>query len=224
MLSMAQRLNNVRVGEDVNGHMLVSVTAAMKLIRTILQEPEESYGPPTLAKVHAMEGTGAHQASLDFLANSFGWIPTYKPPVWPIGHPDERRWHNVMHAAVAGFTEFVEQYGVEPVAIEQAATSTALGLIGHVDLLAQLNWKTRRALAIIDLKFVTAIQESHRLQLRCYSRLDQMKGANLGLLYHADRNTGAWKVEPVDLRSNLDDVAAVANAARLWAWAEKKKS
>lgn len=195
----------------------------MALVKTVLLEDADSYGLPALAKIHQLEGTGAHSATLDFLAHKHGWLPSYQPPAWPESHGDERRWNNVMHAAVAGFMEFVDRYAVEPVAIEQTATSNALGLIGHIDLLANLTWRKRRVLALIDLKFVTAIQESHRLQLRCYSRLDQIKGCNVGILYHANRNTGHWKLEEVDLHKGLEDVAAVANAARLWAWAEGKK-
>jgi hypothetical protein len=128
-----------------------------------------------------------------------------------------------MHAAQHGFQEFVEKYEVVPVAIEAECFSRALGLVGHVDLLANLTWKKRRVLAVIDLKFVAAIQESHKLQLRCYSRLDQMKGANVGLLYHANRQTGFWRLEQVDLNVGLEDVAAIANAARLFSWAEGKR-
>ena len=83
--------------------------------------------------------------------------------------------------------------------------------------------KGRRIKAVVDLKFVLALMASHRLQVKCYGRLDGFKDANIGLLYHANRNTGLWKIEEVDLNAGLEDVAAVANAARLWAWAEGKK-
>lgn len=205
----------------LNGQHYVGVTSAMQLVKTLLGEEPDYYGP--LAKVHAAEGSGCHAAALDFLAHEHGWLPEYTTPVRPEIHPDERRWANVMCEAQRGFAEFVEQYEVEPVAIEQEATSRTMGLIGHVDLLARLTWKKRRVLALIDLKFVAAIQESHRLQLRCYARLDQMKGAHIGLLYHGNRQTGAWKVVQVDLLANLADVAAVANAARLYSWANGKK-
>ena len=204
-----------------DGRLYVGVTSAMKLVRTLLNEPEEYYGP--LAKVHAAEGTGAHSCTLDWLAHKHDWLPEYTLPVRPEIHPDESRWANVMHAAQQGFQAFVEQYEVEPVAIEAECFSAALGLVGHVDLLANLTWKKRRVLAVIDLKFVTAIQESHRLQLRCYSRMDQMKGVNLGILFHANRQTGVWRLEQVDLNVGLEDVAAVANAARLYSWAEGKR-
>ena len=204
-----------------DGKLYVGVTSAMKLVRTLLNEPDDYYGP--LAKVHAAEGTGAHACTLDWLARKHDWLPEYTVPVRPEIHPDEARWANVMHAAQQGFQAFVEQYEVVPVAIEAEVFSRALGLVGHVDLLANLTWKKRRVLAVIDLKFVAAIQESHRLQLRCYSRMDQMKGCNVGLLYHANRQTGVWRLEQVDLNAGLDDVAAVANAARLYSWAEGKR-
>jgi len=204
-----------------DGQLYVGVTSAMSLVKTLLNEEPDYYGP--LAKVHAAEGSGSHAAALDALAFKHGWLPEYTAPVRPEIHPDESRWANVMHAAQQGFQAFVEQYEVVPVAIEAECFSRALGLIGHVDLLANLTWKKRRVLAVIDLKFVAAIQASHRLQLRCYSRMDQMKGCNVGLLYHASRQTGVWRLEQVDLNTGLEDVAAVANAARLYSWAEGKR-
>jgi hypothetical protein len=204
-----------------DGRLYVGVTSAMVLVKTLLNEEPDYYGP--LAKVHAAEGTGAHSCTLDWLAHKHNWLPEYTVPVRPEIHPDEGRWANVMHAAQQGFQEFIEQYEVEPVAIEAECFSTALGLVGHVDLLANLTWRKRRVLAVIDLKFVAAIQESHKLQLRCYSRMDQMKGCNVGLLYHANRQTGVWRLEQVDLNAGLEDVAAVANAARLYSWAEGKR-
>jgi len=218
---MRKSTSTSRVATWIDGKSYISVTRAMKLVKTLLDEPEDYFGP--LAKVHAAEGTGCHSCTLDWLAAKHGMLPSYEPPPWDASvHPDAARWANVMHGALTGFMEFTEQYEVVPVAIEAEAVSRAHGLIGHIDLLAQLTWKKRRVLAVIDLKFVNAIQESHRLQLRCYSRLDQMKGANLGLLYHHNRDTGLWRLELVDLTTGLDDVAAVANAARLFSWAEQK--
>lgn len=207
-----------------DGKLYVGVTSAMALVKGLLGEPPDSYGPPTLARVHRLEGTACHAACLDWLAYTFHWVPSYEPPAWPEIHGDERRWWNVLSLAIKGFQEFVSEHGIEPIGIEQESFSLAYGLVGHVDLYCSMKWKRDRIKAITDLKFVTALMESHRLQVRCYGRLDGFRDAQLGLLYHANRNTGAWKIEPVDLRSGLDDVAAVANAARLWAWADKKRS
>jgi hypothetical protein len=206
-----------------DGRTYVGVTSAMRLVKHLLGEEPDQYGPPALAKIHAMEGTGCHAACLDYLAHAFGWLPTYEPPTWPAEHGDERRWYNVMHAAQTGFAAFVAQYDVEPIGIEQEAFSTAHGLVGHLDLYCSMKRKSRRVCAVVDLKFVTSLMASHRLQVRCYGRLDGFKDAAIGLLYHANRNTGLWKIEEVDLTTGLEDVAAVANAARLWAWAEERK-
>lgn len=206
-----------------DGRLYVGVTSAMKMVKELLGEPPDSYGPPALAKIHAMEGSACHAVTLDWLAAQYNWIPSFEPPAWPTEHGDERRWHNVMLAALTGFQEFVEQYEVVPTAIESEGFSMAHGLVGHVDLLAEFTWKKRRTSMLIDLKFVTALQASHALQLRCYSRLDNIKGVSRGLLYHANRNTGLWKIQEVDLTVGLEDVAAVANAARLYAWAEGKR-
>jgi hypothetical protein len=210
------------IGPD--GHRYVSVTSAMALVKTILGEPPDSYGPPALARVHAMEGTACHAACLDWLAHRFGWLPDYQAPAWIPEHGDERRWVNVLHAAQKGFQEFVEQHEVEPIGIEQESFSKAYGLVGHLDLYCSMKRKRHRIKTVVDLKFVAALQASHRLQVRTYGRLDGFKDTSLGLLYHGNRNTGIWKIEEVDLTLGLEDVAAVANAAHLFNWAESKKS
>ena len=211
--------------KEHNGKQYVSVTSAMRLVKHSLNEPPDSYGPPALAKIHAMEGTACHTVALDWIAHRSGWLPEPTNPPWPSKeHHDERRWKNVLAAAQKGFQEFVEQYDVSAIAVEQESFSSAYGLIGHLDLYCVMNRKGRRVKAVVDLKFVTALMESHRLQVRCYGRLDGFKDAQIGLLFHSNRNTGLWRLEEVDLNTGLEDVAAVANAARLWAWAEGKKS
>lgn len=206
-----------------DGRTYVSVTSAMGLVKTILGEPPDSYGPVALSRIHAMEGTGCHAACLDWLAHAHGWLPEYVPPVWLKEHGDERRWQNVLHAALTGFTEFCQQYEVEPLGIEQESLSAAYGLVGHLDLFCTMKYKAHRVKAVVDLKFVSALMASHRLQVRCYSKLDGFKDSQVGLLFHSNRNTGVWKVEFVDLTTGLADVAAVANAARLWSWAQQKQ-
>lgn len=220
---MFARRPEPRCTRGPDGTLYVGVTSAMALVKTLLGEAPDSYGPPALAKVHAMEGTACHAACLDHLAHTFGWLPDYEAPIWRPEHGDERRWVNVLHAAQKGFAEFIGQYEVVPLGIEQESFSPAYGLVGHLDLFCTLRRKGRRIKAVVDLKFVSALQASHRLQVRTYARLDGFKDASIGLLYHADRNTGIWKIEEVDLTEGLDDVAAVANAARLYRWAEEKQ-
>lgn len=210
-----------QVGPD--GKLYVGVTSAMKLVKLLLEEPADCYGPPALARIHQLEGVACHAACLDFLAHTFGWLPEYTVPAWPHGHGDQSRWYAVLAHAQKGFAEFIEEYEVEPIAIEAEGFSTHYRLVGHVDLFCSLKRGGRRIKAIVDLKFVSKLMESHRLQVRCYARLNEFKGANLGLLYHADRTTGIWKIEVVDLTTGLDAMAAVANAAQLYAWAEKRK-
>ena len=218
---LAKRIEPRCIERD--GKLYVGVTSAMALVKFICQEPPDSYGPEALAKVHRAEGISCHAACLDWLAYTFHWIPSYEPPNWPETHPDERRWWNVLSLAIKGFQEFVTQYEIEPIGIEVESFSSAYGLVGHLDLFCSMKRKGRRIKAVVDLKFVLALMASHRLQVKCYGRLDGFKDANIGLLYHANRNTGLWKIEEVDLNAGLEDVAAVANAARLWAWAEGKK-
>jgi hypothetical protein len=206
-----------------DGRLYVGVTSAMKMVKELLGEPPDSYGPPALSRIHCMEGTACHAVCLDWLAAQHKWVPSFEPPAWPKDHGDERRWHNVMHAALTGFQEFVEQYEVEPIGIEQEAFSTAHSLVGHIDLYCNLTIKKKRRRAVTDLKFVASLMASHFLQCRCYSKLDGIKDAQVGVLYHANRNTGKWTIELVDLTVGLEDVAAVANAARLYAWAEGKR-
>lgn len=207
-----------------DGHTYVGVTSAMALVRGILGEEPEQYGPPALARMHRLEGTACHAACLDWLAYTFHWLPSYEPPAWPESHGDERRWWNVLSLAIKGFTEFVTQYEVEPIGIEQEAFSRAYGLVGHLDLYCFLKFRNGyRMKAVTDLKFVTSVQPSHLLQVRTYGRLEGFRDANVGLIYHGDRNTGHWRLHEVPLNMGLDDVAAVANAAKLWLWSEKKK-
>ena len=198
----------------------------MKLVKQSLGEPDEYSGVNAYDLcMHCLEGEACHRICLDWLAEKQHLLPEWTWPAWPEKqHNSERRWQNVLHAALSGFQEFVTQYEVEAVGVEQEVFSKLLGLVGHVDLPCSLKWKRSRIKAVCDLKFVASLMESHRLQVRCYGRMDQLRDYQIGLLFHGNRTTGKWAIEPVDLRSNLDDVAAVANAARLWAWAESKKA
>lgn len=204
----------------VGDRTYVGVTSAMKLVRQMIGEPDDYYGP--LARVHQLEGTACHAACLDWLAFTACMEPEYVAPTWPEIHGDERRWHNVLSIAINAFSAFCVEYEVEPIAIEQEAFSTTYGLVGHLDLYCSLKWKRSRIKAVTDLKFVVGLLESHRLQVRCYGRLDPFKDAQIGLLFHCNRNTGKWKIEPVDLRVNLHDVMAVSHAAHLWNWRESR--
>ena len=206
------------------GRQYVSVTSAMSLVKRILGEPDDYVGiNPQDLLMHQLEGTACHAVCLDWLAHKYGWLPDCGAQAFPAAHQDEPRWHNVLHAALVGFQDFVEQYDVVPIGIEQPSFSQAYGLVGHLDLYCTLQWKRSRIKAVIDLKFVAGLLESHRLQVRCYGRLDGFKDSQMGFLYHANRSTGVWKLEPVHLQANLEDVAAVANAARLYSWAQEKK-
>jgi hypothetical protein len=191
----------------------------MKVIKYILNYPEDYFGP--LAHIHAMEGTGCHMAALNWLACKHGWLPEYESPSPIIGHPNSSRWDDVVRRAVESFSEFSDKFKVDPIAIEQPHISTVYSLIGHPDLVCNLEYKKMTVQAVVELKFTSSIQESHRLQTRCYGKL--VRGSQLGGIFQCNRDTGAWKFEPVDLTINLDDVAAVSYAAKLWAWGEQKK-
>jgi len=210
----------------LDGHLYVGVTSAMKLVKHILQEPDEYIGiNPYDLQMHCLEGEACHAVALDWLAYKWGLLPEWTVPPWPSEqHNDLERWERVLHVAKLNFELFVGQYDVEPIALEQESLSRAYGLVGHLDLFCFMLWRGRRIKAVIDLKFVASVLRSHFLQVRCYGRLDGFKDATMGFLFHSNRNTGVWKLEEVNLTQGLDDVAAVANAARLWAWAEGKKS
>jgi len=211
----------IRTSEQ-NGTHYVSVTSAMKLVRRILGEPDDYYGP--LGNIHAAEGEGCHRICLDWLAAKHGFLPDWHIPGKPEIHPDQQRWNAVLDIALNAFQEFMRIYEIEPIGIEQEDTSKAYGLIGHIDLPAFFTIPGRRRMkGPIDLKFTSAVQESHHLQVRCYGRLDGMKGSTLGGIFNCSRETGAWKFIPVQLTENLDDVTAVSHAAHLWAWSQKYK-
>ncbi len=208
-----------------DGQLYVGVTSAMKLVKQLLNEPDDYVGINAYdLNMHCLEGSAAHAVCLDWLAYQHGMLPEHTTPEWPAySHNDEKRWYTVMSEALQGFQDFVTLYDVEPIAIEQESYSKIYSLMGHLDLYCLMSWNQKRIKVVLDLKFVAALLESHRLQVRCYSRLDAFKEAQLGMLYQGNRTTGKWQLEPVNLTEGLADVAAVANAARLWAWAEGKK-
>lgn len=209
---------------EQNGITYVSVTSAMQIVKRLLDEPPDCYGLPALAKIHMAEGEACHRACLDWLAFSKGWLPSFTPPPYdPLAHPDKQRWVNVLCVAIQAFQEWVAKHDVEPIGIEQEVFSSAYGLVGHVDLVCWMTGPSGvRQKVVVDLKFTASILETHRLQVRCYSRLDGLRDASYGLIWKCDRNTGQSTTETVPLTQSLDDVAAVANAARLWAWNERK--
>lgn len=205
-----------------NGTTYVSVTSAMRIIKKLLDEPDDYYGP--LGSIHAAEGEGCHRICLDWLAAQHGLLPCWSLPPKPDIYPDIERWSNVLDRALNAFQEFARLYAIEPIGLEQEDYSTAYGLVGHIDLPAYFTIPGRRRMrGPIDLKFTASIQESHRLQVRCYGRLDGMKGSQLGGIFQCSRDTGAWKFEPVSLVENLADVGAVSHAAKVWAWGEQRK-
>ena len=206
---------------EKDGTHYVSVTSAMKLVKTLLGEKEDYYGPQ--ASIHAAEGEGCHRICLDWLATQHGFLPRLEEPPMPSIHPDPERWNTVLTRCLFSFHEFRRQYQIEPIGIEQEDRSKTYGLIGHIDLPAFFTMPGRRRMkGPIDLKFTNAVQESHHLQVRCYGRLDGMKGSQLGGIFNCNRDTGKWKFIPVDLTKNLADVAAVSYAAKLWAWKQGK--
>lgn len=205
-----------------NGSTYVSVTSAMRLVKTILNEPEDYFGP--LGKIHAAEGEGAHRICLDWLASSHFGMPAVEQPPKPDIHPDQVRWDAVLQSCLIRFQEFVKDYKVEPIGLEQEDFSRLYGLVGHIDLPAYFTIPGRRRMkGPIDLKYTTAILESHKLQVRCYGKLDGMKGSQLGGIFWCPRDKDVWKFEPVNLNENLDDFKAVWSAGWLWSWGERKK-
>jgi hypothetical protein len=205
-----------------NGHAYVSVTSAMALTKTLLGEELDYYG--SNGAIHAAEGEGCHRVCLDWLAARHGLLPDWGFPKRPEAHPDQDRWDAVLSRCLHAFRSFVETYQVEPIGIEQEDFSSTFGLVGHIDLPAYFTIPCRRRMrGPIDLKFVKAVQESHRLQVRCYGRLDGMRGSQIGGIFHCNRDTGAWNFVSVDLTAGLEDVMAASYAAKLWAWGERKR-
>lgn len=209
-----------------NQQSYVGVTSAMAYIKTILGEKPDYYGPH--ANIHAAEGEGCHKACLDWLAAKMEWFPGWSYPAFPEFHPSRERWDAVIDRCLKSFQEFVEQYEVDPIGIEQEDFSEAYRIVGHIDLPCHLTLKryarSIRVKGPVDLKFTNSILESHRLQTRCYGRLNGMKGSHIGGIFQCNRETGKWKFEEVNLLANLDDVQAVSHAASLYVWGKSKKS
>jgi hypothetical protein len=209
--------DGVRVYQCDRKHYYVGVTSAIGELYRYLNRTDRPnyYGP--FAKLHAQEGTWCHEVCLDWLAKEKGWIDHYELPVWnPDLHPDESRMRNVLHAALTAFQEFCEQHEVEALAIEAEGSSLACHLVGHIDLVCRLKWKGRRVKAVIDLKFVDSIQPAHEIQVRCYYRF--VSDAQIGLLFHQNRNDGTWKLHFVDLNKGREDVQAVSNIASVYTY------
>lgn len=205
-----------------NGVRYVSVTSAMRLVKTLLGEGDDYFGP--LAKLHAAEGEACHRVCLDWLAHERFGMQACPFPEKPEIHPGQHRWNVVLQDALARFISFIEEYKVDPIGIEQEDFSRAYGLVGHIDLPAYFTIPGRKRMkGPIDLKFTGAILGSHKLQVCCYGRLDGMRGSNLGGIFWCPRDKDGWKFEPVSLTANLADVAAVSHAAKLWVWGEQKK-
>lgn len=210
---------SLRTTEE-NGVKLVSVTSAMELVRKILGE-EELYGPKALMKQHLQEGSGCHSVCLDWaMCGNETPLEAVMPPA-PEDYPNPSLWAAVMERAWLAFREFVVEYHVEVIGVEQPCTAPAYGLMGHPDLICWLIWNKRRIKAVNDLKFTTGIIRSHYIQVRCYAKMKELSDMNMGFIWQCDRSTGQWKLEPVPLNGGLDDVVAVSCAARLWAWSQR---
>lgn len=209
------------------GSLYVGVTSAMVVAKRSIGEPDDYYGDK--AAMHAAEGEGCHRLCLDWLAAKHGLIPEYQIPKHPIEHDDVIRWNTVLAHAFLNFKDFVREYEVEPIGIEQEDFSKTYGLVGHIDLPCYFTVpiphlaKRRRVRGPIDLKFVETVLESHRLQVRCYGKLDGMKGGTMGGIFHSNRRTGEWNFIPVNLNENLHDVQAVSLCAKIWTWGQTKK-
>lgn len=204
-----------------HGSTYVSVTSAMQLIKRQLCEPDDYYGP--LASMHAAEGEGCHRVCLDWLASREGWLPTLVYPEPPVHHPNQERWVTVLDRSLRAFRTFVNDYQIRPIGIEQEDFSARYGLVGHIDLPTYFTLPGRREMrGPCDLKFVSKLCKSHLMQVRCYGRLDGMRGSQMGLIFQCNRDTGSWQVKPVNLMEDLDDVIAVSAAAKIWAYGKKQ--
>jgi hypothetical protein len=219
-----EKQDGPRVYRDEHGRLFVGVTSAMALVKTLLNELDDFAGvPKSILAVHAYEGESCHRACLDWLAFTNRLLPSFQPPEWNASiHPDKDRFLSVICNALQGWQEFVDKYEVEPLGIEVEGISPTYGFCGHVDLPCALTWKGKRRNTILDLKFTASILESHRLQVRCYSKLDPFKGYHMGMIFQGDRTVGDWRIEPVDLNGNPHDLQAVSMAARLHSWAAQR--
>lgn len=207
-------MSRVRTSEH-NGALLVSVTSAMEVIRTVLGE-KEYHGHPDVMRAHMQEGNGCHSVCLDWLVCGKDTPLAAVMPIAPDDYPTASTWPWIMELAWTAFRDFCAQYQVELIAVEQECTAPAYGLMGHPDLVCWLVWKGRRIKAVIDLKFTAGILKSHYLQVRCYAKMRELSDVNMGFIWKCSRATGAWKLEPVPLNAGLRAVVLVSCAAQLW--------
>lgn len=210
-----------RVYTDTDGKEFVSVTSSMKLIQEQLREPDPFASVPlALLKMHQAEGTACHTVCLNWLAVREGLLPSFTIPSWPAyDHPDEARWQNVLCNAMTGFQQWVESRMFEATMIEQESVNRTYGFAGRPDIGGFIQWRKRRIMTVIDLKFTAGIMRSHEMQVRLYGKLDGYQQSSLGLIVRIDRETGAVQEREVYLDQRPEDTVAALCATQLYRWA-----
>lgn len=122
-------------------------------------------------------------------------------------HPS--RWHDGLKAVLANFREFLEEFEVEFVFLEETVWSRTHGYAGSFDALAWITFDGTRFLVWLDYKTSKSVYSSTGKQLAGYSNADfivfedgstfeitdEMKAAGGAVLWNRPEG---WRLHPVD--------------------------
>lgn len=209
-----EEINGRRIYRDETGRTALSVSW---IARDVVKPEHEEYdgqGFSTLMQMHTDEGNGCHAAALGWLALQAGWIQSFTVPEKPPLHPNERRWRNVLANAVAGFQDWCQKRDVIPSLIEESSVNWTYGLAGCPDLKCSLDYRGRRVMSLVDLKFGQP-QQFHHVQVRLYRHLEGFDDCRMGFLVYISRDDGSVKEVPVFWNEYPElDAKALCSAGR----------
>lgn len=176
----------------------------MPRVSTVLRILDDSYAgvPERVLETAAERGEALHRLCLSYLAAMDGLCD------YPSDIPQDYR------SAYLAFVGWIMTNQVEPVAVEQQATSSKYGFTGTPDAL--VSYGPHKLLTILDLKFTAAILRTNRVQVQAYWRLDEYEHADRAMLLHIQPKTG--ELTPHKITKNPHDWAGFLNALSVWRW------
>lgn len=179
---------------------------AMPRVSEVLRILDDSYAgiPARVLEAAAERGEALHRLCLSYLA-SVGGLCAAPIPTPPYVQPYE------------SFVQWVKDFTVVPVAVEQTSSNDRHGYQGTPDAL--VTYAGTQNETLIDLKFTAAILRINRVQIQAYWRLDLYKTAQRTVLVHINPVTGDLRQHTI--KKNPHDWAAFLNALSIWRWRQE---
>lgn len=125
---------------------------------------------------------------------------------FPEAHPfNEEKYKDDYHI-VRSIREWAQQYGVQPLLVEQRQIHKVLGYCGTPDLFALFHcpvfplWHQKKVL--VDFKFTASIMEQNKIQVVAYSHLPKYSQADKIILLNINPYTGARNIHEVFRKGN----------------------